>query len=569
MKAPIALADPAARDPAVAGEKAARLAHAAAAGLPVLPGWVLPVGASEAAIASGARALDRSGPSAAYLAASEAPVLVHVEEAAASLLSADGSLVVRSSTTLDGDGRWSGAFTSYLDVEAPYVPAAVRGCWASAFSRDVLARCEGAGVDVRELRIGVLVQPFVGFDAGGTARARQDGTVVVTGAPEGPHAVVAGRRGALDVAVGADGRCIGPVDEHVTRARVRAAASLARRVAEATGIGVIEWGTAGDEVFLLQVGPAAPVPATAGPGPARRAPRDVPADAERLARLVTAFPGPLGEALVLPWALGMGEVPEARPVGADDPRSAFAEAIALADQLAAGVWAAPSADARERSASVSRRLREGRVHEALRTIRDLRPPDMLLAHRVIGLIEGVGSAFAERGLLPSAPLVWRLSEQELEHAMAGERAVLGRGPDRWEPFVAEVVGARGLGRTGTPVAEGVGAGPLHRVQQLRAIGHPGARGVLVSPLPFPQLSPLLWHAAGLVTGAGSTGAHLFEVARSLGVPAVVGVDLGDLAGSGSLVAVDGRTGRVSVLAPDAPAGRSARSPRVGGALAAP
>ena len=50
--APIALDDPAARDPAVVGVKAARLAAAADAGLPVLPGWVLPLEASAAAIAA-------------------------------------------------------------------------------------------------------------------------------------------------------------------------------------------------------------------------------------------------------------------------------------------------------------------------------------------------------------------------------------------------------------------------------------------------------------------------------------------------------------------------------------
>jgi signal transduction protein with GAF and PtsI domain len=54
-----------------------------------------------------------------------------------------------------------------------------------------------------------------------------------------------------------------------------------------------------------------------------------------------------------------------------------------------------------------------------------------------------------------------------------------------------------------------------------------------------------------VTFGGTSGAHLFEVARSLGVPAVIGpeieADAGALGERGSLVAVDGDTGRVWIL----------------------
>ncbi|MDQ4108742.1 MAG: hypothetical protein M3138_08075, partial [Actinomycetota bacterium] len=57
MVAPVALADRAARDPALVGVKAARLATAAGAGLPVLPGRVLPSHASSDAVARGVDAL--------------------------------------------------------------------------------------------------------------------------------------------------------------------------------------------------------------------------------------------------------------------------------------------------------------------------------------------------------------------------------------------------------------------------------------------------------------------------------------------------------------------------------
>lgn len=55
---------------------------------------------------------------------------------------------------------------------------------------------------------------------------------------------------------------------------------------------------------------------------------------------------------------------------------------------------------------------------------------------------------------------------------------------------------------------------------------------------------MLWGAAGLLVERGSPGAHLFEVARALGVPAVIGPLLE--VGEGDLVAVDGTTGLVHV-----------------------
>ena len=55
-------------------------------------------------------------------------------------------------------------------------------------------------------------------------------------------------------------------------------------------------------------------------------------------------------------------------------------------------------------------------------------------------------------------------------------------------------------------------------------------------------------AAGLVTRAGSTAAHLIEFAHSIGVPTVVGCDLPRFAADEPppLLAVDGDLGRVAV-----------------------
>jgi phosphotransferase system enzyme I (PtsI) len=75
---------------------------------------------------------------------------------------------------------------------------------------------------------------------------------------------------------------------------------------------------------------------------------------------------------------------------------------------------------------------------------------------------------------------------------------------------------------------------------------PGPREVLAVSQAAAQAAPLLWNAAGVVAANGSVGAHLFEVARSLGVPAVVGVDV-SRTDDGALAAVDGDAGSVSIL----------------------
>lgn len=97
---------------------------------------------------------------------------------------------------------------------------------------------------------------------------------------------------------------------------------------------------------------------------------------------------------------------------------------------------------------------------------------------------------------------------------------------------------------GIPAAPGAGAGVRHHVTRTGE-DRPSHRAVVTAGHALPSLSQLVWDAAGLVTHAGSPAAHVFETARSLGVPAVCGVDLGD--GEDLIVAVDGHTGMVSTL----------------------
>jgi phosphohistidine swiveling domain-containing protein len=541
--APIALTDPAARDPAAVGRKASLLAEAAAAGLPALPGAVLPLEASAGAIDAGVRALAEGGPAAAaYLAAS---AVDPPADAIASLAGVAPSVVVRSSTPYDDDGRWSGAFASYLDVGPGDLRVAVRGCWASAVSRDVLERCEATGVRPADVRVAVLVQPWVAFEVGGTARVTRDGAVRVSAAAAGPHGVVGGADATtVTLEPGA------PSGDTVSDE----AAALARRASEATGVATIEWGARAGAVTLLQVGPA-PAAAPAGERPARRdaARGAVPPEAARVAALVAAHPGPLGEALVVPWALGSEAPRGVAPIVVEDPAAAFVEARRLAARLVGRVWGLDADAARSAAGETMRALRGGAIGRGVEAVRRLGAADPAEARRVVGLVAGVGEALATSGAIPAPELVWQLTVEEVEAALAGRRPTLRRGPDRWEPFLLEVAFARGAVAEGAAVAGGVGAGRLHLVPELRSIGRPGPRSVLAAPRPLPQLSPLLWRAAGLVTFGGSEGAHLFEVARSLGVPAVVGVGPEALGPAGSVVAVDADAGLVASLDADGPA----------------
>ncbi len=111
------------------GFKAARLAAALRAGLPVLPGWVVPVALGSGAMRAGAEAVRTHG-----LAAGRMAVLGRALDAglAAELTSAvdllGGRVIVRSSSPLEGHARWAGAFSSVAGVgEAPGPPPAREG----------------------------------------------------------------------------------------------------------------------------------------------------------------------------------------------------------------------------------------------------------------------------------------------------------------------------------------------------------------------------------------------------------------------------------------------------------
>ncbi|HEX5616100.1 MAG TPA: PEP/pyruvate-binding domain-containing protein [Acidimicrobiia bacterium] len=249
-----------ATDSSVAGAKAAALARAHQAGLPVLPGFVLGTDAA-AAVAAGERgdALDAA-------------------RAAWADLSANGSraLVVRSSSTIeDGtDSSMAGRFTSLLDV---------RG-WDSFLCavREVVATGDAVhdGLPLAG-RMAVLVQPFIEPEAGGVLFGADPVTgrtdrFVLAAVPGGPDQLVSGEVDGVHLTLSRRGKVLeasGTLD--ALAGRVRAIAGLGDKAADVFGGPQdVEWAVLDGEPVMLQSRPITAVGADAtasgpvyGPGP--------------------------------------------------------------------------------------------------------------------------------------------------------------------------------------------------------------------------------------------------------------------------------------------------------------
>jgi phosphohistidine swiveling domain-containing protein len=244
------LGDEITRAAGLAGAKAARLARAAGAGLAVLPGYVVPVAEGRPALSAGAAAVRDGRPAAARRA-----VLGHRldESLAAALREAvirlGGRVIVRSSSPLESDLGWSGAFSSVAEVGPGDAGPAVRSCWASAFAVDPLARLAACGLPPEALELGVLLQPEIRPMAGGVARV----TPAADGGAEVTVEGVLGHPGALlsGWAEGASGRELAELAGPATMAAV---ADLAARAWRLLGDDMIEWAAVDGGVWLLQSG---------------------------------------------------------------------------------------------------------------------------------------------------------------------------------------------------------------------------------------------------------------------------------------------------------------------------
>jgi phosphoenolpyruvate synthase/pyruvate phosphate dikinase len=308
------------------GAKAARLSAALRAGFPVLPGWVVPAAESRPAIRAAAAVLRGGRPAAgrrAVLSHPPDPALAgELREAATRL---GGRVIVRSSSPLEADPRWSGAFSTVAGVGPDEVMTAVRSCWASAFAVDPLTRLGSCGLPLEALELGVLLQPEISPTAGGVARvvrpapggrpARVDPPtpggeaagmsrpapggpgcveVVVAGVEGHPGPLLAGWADGASARVSLPGLAAdGSLLDLLGRDLVISVARLAAGAHRCLGDETIEWAVQDGQVWLLQSRPAQPAPADPRPGLASAgAPCRVDAPSGTPALSGTGAPGP-------------------------------------------------------------------------------------------------------------------------------------------------------------------------------------------------------------------------------------------------------------------------------------
>jgi phosphohistidine swiveling domain-containing protein len=382
-------------------------------------------------------------------------------------------VIARSSSPLERDGRWSGAFSSVSEVGPDDVGTAVRSCWASAFAVDPLERLALCGLPLEALRLGILLQPEIRMAAGGAARvtvAGDGGEVIVEGVPGHPGPLLSGW---------ADG----------ASARVPLAFSPAGipSIPDTTSLLPAEGGLAS----LVGHGTVAAV-----------------------ARLAAGCYGELGDDTI-EWAACDGE---AWLLQAQRP--------------------APDAVAREAVYS-----------EAVDSAARVGPAPRAVA---AGLI-GDGSPEALR-LLAAAGVAGPGHTAQVTAVLRAADAYDGQpGSREWMPMLAAVVLAQGRRVAARPAVAGTAAGRLVACRPHERPPGDCRDAILLVDRPLPSLAPLLFAARGVMARAGAAGSHLAEVARSLGVPMVIGCRPEPVTGPcvadrDWIAAIDGSTGEAALLA---------------------
>ena len=504
----------------------------------------------------GAQVMVQRGPGGALLTISSGPMDVETETA---IVGAAGSLgdplVVRSSSVLEAGGEWSGAFTSYLDIHPGEAPRAVRGCWASAFTVHTLERYEAAELEPGSIPMAVLIQRALHPDFGGVARL-VDGEVTVIGVAGSPAPLVQGWDPGAHGRVSATGIVTGESALALMGGDlITEVSKVLRRADMSIGANSCEWASVDGEVTLLQLMQFEQRPSLVVDIPAAFS---APVIAD-LARLVRRFPGPLGEELVLPWAVAAPtyflERAEALEV---DPLEALLEATEQSRALVSAAWRITKSVSTDRAASMVRGLRGDETERAMAAFADLRVPDLDRATNVLGLLETARRGLVAAGAVAHSELAWHLPLREAIAVLRqGTASALKSriGFDRWEPFDVAAVMAHGRVGVGVPAAPGTAVGRMCFVADPHDVPHFRPRDVVVGTHPLPNLAALLWDASALITTGGGPAAHLFESARALGIPAITGLDLEDLLGGDPA----GMTGEVS-LAVDGYGGRAWATP---------
>lgn len=561
MERLLSLDEAEALDSGTVGIKAARLAAARRHGLPVLPGLVVPAAAWATALACGDAAIAAGRPAAARSAVRGPEIVRELTaalgpgtEAAAWLGELGNRLVVRSSTRLDDDGRWSGAFASYGEIAPDEAVTAVLGCWASVFNPSVLARFDRTGGRPAAVGMAVLIQPEVEPEAGGWARLTPaDVEIAAVAGHPGPLLAgeVPGTRIVVDRSAGVPARPA-PSTRVVDAAAVASIASILERARLDLEADRIEWAVVDGRVVVLQVGGLdGPVssatlkgatiaaPAQDRHPASRRRPAPELRPYARALDLLVGRRGPLADDLLVPWAGAAlaGMPPESR--GPDRPLAdRFEDAVAGGRQLAALV----AAELGWPIAALATWLEDAAPSDLAR-LADT-SVDIALAAAVIRSVEAVGSHLARDGRLEAPSLIWARSAGWIRASLRGDSVPTagGAAPSRWDHRLFEIVASTGPGRRATGAAPGRAVGRLVGPGRRAGVTGRSVHDILVVDDPRPFHAPWLWTSGGLIARHGSPAAHLCEVARSLHRPAVVAA--GACGSAGQIVAIDGSTGEL-------------------------
>lgn len=514
------LDDPTASDVASSGAKGAGLARARAAGFPVLDGFVIPPACSQEALTRAVDVLESRGTGGSRMA-----IIGHrlpdslVEQIDNFSADLDAPYIVRSSSVLEGSGEWSGAFTSVPEVLHGEVSQAAKSVWATCFSIEVLELFEAAEMAPGSASMGVVVQSEVQPDFGGAAMVDASGAVTVNAVRGSPRDLMAGWvpgvKAVIEDGVLRGDECVDLMGE----AQSLAIADMALKVEQVLGCNLIEWAIVEGDLILLQVQRSA--------GHEVEEPMVVPAAlahpfALEFVRMAHRYPGTIGNELVLGWlsAAPAGLLPSAyTPSGERD--AVFSEARQIAATLTAQAWGRPEPQALSQAELVLRRMRSDRPNESIDALQNLQPVDLALAQKLLGMVE---------------------------YLTATDIVPPRRGVGRWEPVLAGVLALQGDVYEGEPSVGGVGAGRMVWLDNSKQTDHVQPRDIIVTQYPLQNFSPLLWDAAGIITVGGAPTAHLFEVARSLMVPAVINCPVAEFVKTGPCLGMlDGNAGRVAIV----------------------
>ena len=251
----VRLDDPGALDVSTVGAKAANLARARRAGLATLDGFVVTLDASAEPLRRAAAELARRGSGAArmVLLRSELDEALAAEIAAAAAALAE-PLIARSSSALEGEGTWAGAFASLPELRRDEVPKALRSVWSGMFTLEALERFEAAGIEPGSAGMGVLVQTELAPDCGGAAVVDEIGAVSVSAVKGSPRDLLAGWVPGVRATVGPDGSISGSEAlELIGSNTLKRVAELAREAADRLDCNLVEWAVTGGTAVLLQV----------------------------------------------------------------------------------------------------------------------------------------------------------------------------------------------------------------------------------------------------------------------------------------------------------------------------